>query len=116
MAIFKRRREKPALAPSAGPDTVVDLLAWTVSDWGRTLRFIAIVSCLLFVVVVGITVGITVIVVATEGIRGIKPRYLLPTGILSSGSALSLIIIAVGEAIRKKRQRRANEQTPDDKR
>lgn len=112
MAIFRRRREEPALAPSASPDTVVGLLVWVGSDWGRTLRFITIVSCVLFVLVVSITVGIGVVVVATEGIRGIKPRYILPAGVFGGGSVLVWITIAAGEFIRKKRQRRASEKTP----
>lgn len=112
MAIFRRRREEPALAPSASPDTVVGLLVWAVGDWGRTLRLIAIVGCLLFVLVVGITVGISVVVVATEGTRGIKPRYLLPTGVFGGGSVLVGITLAVLEVFRKKRQRRASAKTP----
>jgi uncharacterized membrane protein (UPF0136 family) len=109
MEIFRRRREESAVA---GPDTIVGLLVWTISDWGRTLRFTAILCGVLFVLVVGVTVGVSVVVVATEGIRGIKPRYLLPTGVLGGGSVLTWITIAAWEAIRKKKRRRSSEKTP----
>jgi hypothetical protein len=112
MAIIRRRRKEPALAPATGPDTVVGLLVWAISDWGRTLRFITIVCSVLFGLVVSITVATILVVVATEGIRGVEPRYLLPVGVLSSASVLVGVTIKVGGYIKKKMQQRASGKPP----
>jgi len=92
------------------PDTFVGLLAWVIDDTGRTLRLIAIVGCVLFVLVLGITVGTRF--AGAEGIRGIHPGYLLPAGITGAGSGLTWITILARDSVKKRRERLASAKKP----
>jgi hypothetical protein len=103
MGILKRRRGEPAPAPPPSPTTAAEFLFATISDWGRTLRFITIIICVLFVVVFSVTLGIGAIVMATEETRGIHPPFLLPTGIGGGATAVVWITISVTRAVKKKR-------------
>ena len=78
-----------------------------VSDWDCTLRFIAIASSLLFVLAAGITVGIGVLVIATEGLQGVAPRYAVPAGLLIGSPLLTLITATITGLVRRKRRTRA---------
>jgi TRAP-type C4-dicarboxylate transport system permease small subunit len=106
------RRPRQELASFAGPYTVVGLLVWAISDTSRTLRLIAIACCLLFVVVFGVTLGVSVVVIAMEGTRAIQPRYLLPAGIGGTATVLTGITLALRALITRMRRRRTNGKTP----
>ena len=103
MGNLKRRGGEPAPAPPPSPSTVPEFLFATIGDWGRTLRFIAIIACVLFVVVFSVTVGIGAIVMATEETRGIHPPFLLPTGIGGGATAVVWIMISATRAVKKKK-------------
>lgn len=98
--------------PRQQPSTVVELLAWAISDSRRTARFIAIAGCLLGVVVFSITVGVTLVVMATEGIRGVHPRYLLPAGIVAAAPLLTWITIVIRVGFTRRKRRRASGKEP----
>src|ERR1017187_2381743 len=107
MAIWPWRKA-PGPAPNGDPETITGFLNRVVSDWDCTLRFIAIASSLLFVSAAGITVGIGVLVIATEGLRGITPRYAVPAGLLTGAPLVTLIMATISGLVRRRRDRAAN--------
>jgi hypothetical protein len=113
MATDRQQRKDPVRAsPSSALDTVVRFLTRTTGDSGRTLRFIAIVSCLVFAAVFAITAAVCWIIIATEGIHKVKPSYLLPTGVFGGGSLLVWITITIRDFVMKRRRRRTNGKEP----
>ena len=87
------------------PDTFVRLLAWVIDDTWRTLRTIAIVGFLLFLALLGITLG--AFIAGAEGIRVSHPGF-LSAGITGGVSGLTLITIIVRELLKKRKRRRAS--------
>ena len=116
MALLRRRYGGPGPALPAGPNTVVALIAWILEDRDRTVRCAILLSCVLFAVVAGVTAGISFVVMAEEGVHGVRLRYLLPSGILTGGSVLTWTYIWVRGAFRKRKQRQASATTPPAKR
>ena len=116
MAIFRRRREGPALSPAASPQTVIGLLAWAAEDWDRARRLITIVGGLSFIFIIGCSLGIGIILAATEEIGGSKLRYIVPPAVWAGASLLSFLVAVAGGITRKMRQRRAGGQTPPGRR
>jgi hypothetical protein len=52
------------------------------------------------------------VVMAADGTGGIHPRYLLPTGIVSAGSLLTWITLAIRAGLTRRRRRRASGKEP----
>lgn len=112
MAPLRRQHRGPDPVPPAGPNTVVTLIAWILEDHDRTVRCAILLSCVLFAVVAGVTAGISLVVMAEEGVHGVRLRYLLPSGILTGRSMLTWTYIGVRGAFRKRKQRQASATMP----
>lgn len=51
-------------------------------------------------------------VMATEGIRGVHPRYLLPTGIAGAASLLTWVTLVIRAGFTRRKRRRASGKKP----
>jgi hypothetical protein len=101
MGILRRRREGSVIVSPVGPHTFVDLLAYALSDWGKTLRFVTLI---------GGSVGLAMVpvVLAAKGLNGAWLHY-LPAGIATGGSALTFTVVVT----RLFRRRSAGESRDD---
>lgn len=105
MGILKRKEVQEQQTVPPAPDTFFRLIAHVTENWGRTLRFIAIL--------LAAAAAICVIVLACRGIRP-TVRYTLPAEIFAGSTVVSLGTIGLRvRAVRRNRD--AGEDQPPPK-
>ena len=107
-----RSRRAPDPEPVRAPETFAGLLDKAVSDWDYAIRFIVIFCSLVFVVAFAVTLGVGVLVIAEEGIKGFTLRRLLVGGLFTGGSFVAFITSVITGVVRRRRTRAASDGKP----
>jgi TRAP-type C4-dicarboxylate transport system permease small subunit len=112
--LSKRKSEEPDRTPPATPETLIGLLNAASDNWGKTLRLIALVSCLLICAGLAVGGGVAIVLVALKGIGAIVPKYAVPTGIFSGATVLVALAGAVTAFLKKMKIKRQASVGTDD--
>jgi len=107
-----RSRRAPDPEPVRAPETFAGLLGKAISNWDDAIRFIVIFCSLLFVTVFAVTLGIGVLVIAVEGIKGFTLRRFLVGGLFTGGSFVAFITSIIAGFVRRRRVRAASDSKP----